>query len=158
MSDDDVLAGGPALTYDEAFHKYAGLDTLAELDRFREALRLGLPDQGAVNADQWVAKIRAHVVADEFERKRLQGVIMRDGRMPDGTPVFTPETVMRVLELPPDWELAPQQARLAARKMEPNPICGAIAGDPCDVCMRPKGHRGQHCPRERCDVDHDGAG
>jgi hypothetical protein len=89
-------------------------DTLAEIDKLTDAIRAG-----TLRGDellQWLAKVRAHAVADELERKRLQAEHMRSA-VSHGERFFDDATVARAVGLQAGWETAPERAREAARAM-----------------------------------------
>lgn len=134
-----------------AFPDDVDTETLRELDAFRERLLHSTPfvrDQERIELDRHLLKVRAHVVADHLETQRLQAEGLRSG-IHEGKRLFTDAQVANMLSLKPGWELAPQRVRDAARRMEPDPICGAqLRGLPLVTCLRKRGHVGEHCPAD----------
>lgn len=136
--------------------EYKRTATVRELDALRDDIATTLATSGDFAPSLilvWLQKIRAHVEADELERQRLQAEIMLRAQS-GGERLFTEETAVQVLDLKPNWRLAPQSAREAAMRMKPHPVCGERFDDDTAYCKRDAGHRGEHCPRLGCGVDH----
>ncbi len=105
-----------------AFPEGVDTETLRELDVFREKMLGFFPpnfDASRVILDTHLLKVRAHIIADELNTKRLQAEIMRLASSNfQRNQIFSEQTIARVLDLDPGWELAPQKARDAARSIK----------------------------------------